>query len=110
MQMAIGTTSYHKFSQFPAYPVITDGVLALAEAAECFWLLDVIGSYQPNPKLNKEFQVWELKVNRSDQSAVVCGHNDTELIVTQNISYTNFPLDKLTLFLEYGVLLLPSEH
>jgi hypothetical protein len=104
-----GTTAYHRYSPFITYPVITDGVLAVVEAAECFWLLDIIGSHQSNEKLDKYFQVWKL-TKHDDGSATVKGFNDVDLIVTQEIESTNFPLSKFTLWLESGVILLPSEH
>lgn len=107
---ATGTTHYYRFSSLPNFPVITDGVLAVAESAGCFWLLDVIGSYQHNPRLDKEFQVWKLEVNRDDNSGVVHGYNDTALIITQDIPYTDFPLDKITLYLIDRIILLPSEY
>jgi len=110
IRQAHGTAAYHKFSPLVHYPVATDGVIAVAEAAECFWLLDIIGSYQHDKRLDPHFQVWELKVNREDETAVVRGYNDTDLVITQKISYTNFPLEELKLFLMDGVILLPSEH
>lgn len=107
---ATGTESYHKFSPIPGYPVITDGVLMLAKAAGCYWLLDVIGSHQTNRKLDKAFQVWRLTVNTDSGDAVVHGYNDTTLIVTQAIPHTDFPLGELKLFLMDGIILLPSEY
>ena len=107
---AIGTESYHKFSPLPGYPVITDGVLALAEAAGCYWLLDVIGSHQNNKQLDKEFQVWKLEVNEESRECVVRGYNDTDLIITQEIPYTDFPLKELKLYLIDGIILIPSER
>lgn len=105
-----GTESYHKFSPILGFPVITDGVLALAEAAGCYWLFDIIGSYQSNRKLDKAFQVWSLNVNTENNSAVVRGYNDTTLIVTQKIPYTDFPPGAVKLYLIDGVILLPSEY
>ncbi|WP_371375521.1 DUF6876 family protein [Sporomusa aerivorans] len=105
-----GTETHHKFSPIPGFPVITDGVLALAEAAGCYWLLAVIGSYQSNRKLDKAFQVWTLNVNTDNNSAVVRGYNDTTLIVTQKIPYTDFPPREVKLYLIDGVILLPSEY
>ena len=107
---AIATESYHKYSPLPGYPVITDGVLALAEAVGCYWLLDVIGSHQSNKQLDKEFQVWKLEVDVENGKGVVRGYNDTELIVTQEIPFTDFPLAELKLFLMDGILLIPSER
>ena len=102
--------AYHKFSSFEHYPVVTDGVITVAEAAGCFWLLDVIGSYQTNKRLDPHFQVWKLVVNHENNTAVVSGYNDTTLIVKQDIPYTDFPLGEFKLFLMDGVILLPSEH
>jgi hypothetical protein len=110
IRQAHGTEAYHKFSSIKHYPVVTDGVIAVAEAAECFWLLDIIGSYQTNKRLDPDFQVWKLVVNQEDNTAVITGSNDTDLIITQEIPFTNFPLDELKLFLMRGVILLPSEH
>lgn len=107
---ASGTEAYHQFSAIKGFPVITDGVLALAEAAGCYWLLDIVGSYQTNKKLDKAFQVWTLEVNEESRNAVVNGKNDTKIVITQEIEYTDFPLSKVKLFLINGVILLPSEY
>jgi len=107
---AHGTEAYHKFSSRANFPVVTDGVIAIAEAAECYWLLDIIGSNQTNKLLDPNFQVWKLVVNQDNGTAVVSGYNDATLIVTQNIPFTDFPLDEFKLFLMDGVILLPSEH
>jgi hypothetical protein len=56
------------------------------------------------------FQVWKLTVNREESNAVVRGYNDTKLIVTQYIPYTDFPLDEVKLYLVDGVILLPAEY
>lgn len=106
-----GTGAYHRFSPIPHYPVATDGVIALAEAADCFWLLDVIGSYSNSSKLNKNFQIWKLVVNRENDSAIIqCCHDTGDLVLTQKIEYTDFPMDTVTLYVIGGVILLPSEY
>jgi len=110
INQAIGTTAYHRYSVISHFPVITDGVNALAEASACYWLLDIIGSYQNNPKLDKAYQVWTLEVNTEKSSGIVRGFNGTTLIITQKIHYTDFPLDEIKLFLIDGVILLPSEY
>jgi len=107
-----GTSRYHRYSIIPFFPVVTDGVKLLADMAECYWLLDVIGSYQhPEEKngLSNDFQVWTLEV-REDESAIVKGFNDTDLIIEQEIEWTTFPMEKIKLYLIGGVLLLPSEY
>jgi len=95
---AHGTEAYHKFSSIPFFPVITDGVLALADVGGCYWFLDIIGSYQTDERLDPEFQVWKLEVNHTDSSAIVTGYNDATLIIIQEISFTDFPLDELKLY------------
>jgi hypothetical protein len=109
LNYANDSEGYHPISSLPGSPVATDGVIALAEAADCYWLLDVIGSYQRNKRLDQSFQVWKLTVNQ-DRSATVQGYNDTESIVTQEIASTDFPLDELKLFVVDGVVMLPSEY
>jgi len=105
-----GTEQYHRYSSILDYPIITDGVKAVAEVAGAYWLLDVIASYQHNKKLDKAFQVWKLAVNLTECSGVVRGYNDTKRIITQKIPFTDFPLDKFTLYLIDGIVLLPSEY
>jgi len=107
---AHGTEAYHKFSSIPGFPVATDGVIALAEAADYFWLLDIIGSHQSNKKLDPNFQVWKLEVDLENSTGVVFGYNDDELIITQEIPFTDFPLEEVKLYLMGGVILLPSEY
>jgi hypothetical protein len=110
------TKKYYRFSLFPNSPVCTAGVIQLAETAGCYWLLDIIASYQYLRKLDKTFQVWTLEVFNEETAkkekcaAVVKGLNDKELIVKQKIPFTDFPLEKLKLYLMDGVILLPSEY
>jgi hypothetical protein len=110
LNYSTGTEAYHKFSSIPGFPVATDGVIALAEAAGCFWFLDLIGSYQGNKRLDPAFQVWKLDVNQTWQSGIVRGYNDSELIITQDIPFTDFQLGEVKLYLIDGVILLPSEY
>jgi len=51
-----GTTQYHKFSLFPNFPVVTDGVIEVTKAADCFWLLDMIGGSQKIRNLIRIFK------------------------------------------------------
>jgi hypothetical protein len=110
------TEKYYRFSPFPSCPVCTAGVIQLAEAAGCYWLLDIIGSYQYSRKLDKAFQIWTLEVydektaKKEKCAAVVKGFNDKELIIKQKIPFTDFPLEKLKLYLMDSVILLPSEY
>jgi len=106
---AYGTSAYHEYSNLPFYPVITDGVLAVADAAECFWLLDIIGSYQTHERLTWTFQVWILHCS-DDGSGVITGYNDTVKVIEHCLEHIDFPLETIKLYLIDGVLLLPSEY
>lgn len=92
--------------------VYSDGVRYLVEKARAYWLLDAIGSYQPqllsDPMLQK-LQIWTLKVvNR--KGTLTCEKDSDVVVVSQKIPYTDFPLSEVSLFLIDGVLILPSEY
>ena len=113
-----GTERYHRLTLGNAI-LATDGVAWLAQNAECFWLVDEIAWGQLDRKVNREeFQVWNLKVQ--DRSAVLtCENGNGRTVFTKEITYTDFPLNEITLWVEIGgdpdgnitrVILLPSEH
>ena len=110
IDQSVGTTAYHRISTIPGFPVATDGVVNVAEAAGCFWFLDIIGSYQLDPQLDKAFQVWTLDVDLENVTGIVRGYNDATLIITQEIPYTDFPLKEFKVYLMDGVILLPNEY
>ena len=95
---------------------ITDGVKAMVQLCEAHWLISAIFSWQVNSKLKKEpFQVWILRINdktKGDEDAVlICEDGNNNELARQEISYTDFPLPEgIKLFLDDGVLMLPSEY
>lgn len=97
--------------------IYTEGVHFL-EQNGAGWLVDAIASHQLNPKLNegdlRDFQVWELKLNGKGGCTLTCkADSDKPNVVTQEIEYTDFPLDNFTLWVERGeemTLMLPSER
>jgi hypothetical protein len=105
-----GSTRYHVHSSGICY---TEGVEYLASVAKAFWLLDVIASWQRealrDPWL-REFQLWEVFVREDRSVDVVCLRDSEDEAFRQKILYTDFPLDYLKLYVEGGVILLPSEH
>jgi len=116
LQQFIGTTQYY---QYMAGLKLTDGVKYLADNAGggAYWLLDILASYQCEPKIGREyFQVWELQLlpraegNENAQPAVVTMKADTTELVRQEIMHTDFPLDYIKLYLIDGVILLTSEY
>jgi hypothetical protein len=91
--------------------VYTDGIRFLAEECQCYWLIDLVASYQSDSKVKlEEFQVYKLTVN-SDHSAVVeITDGNYNIITKQEIEFTDFPLDEITLWFTNNVLYLQSEH
>ena len=106
-----GTNSYyrHWLSRF----VYTDGVKYVADNGSSHWLIDAIASYQPQllkePTL-QEFQHWKLMVNADQKATLVCERDTDDVVVTQEISFTDFPLSEIRFYLVMGVLMLPSEY
>ena len=110
----------------------TTGIKDLAEKAEAFWLIDLVASYQVHAKVrNRTFQLWRLTVDLDTSTATIEAgddiNEDGELVTfgddgnggaeitpgpfaRQLLAYTDFPLATIELYVENGVLLLPSEH
>ncbi len=93
----------------------TDGIKWLQANLNCYWLIDIIASYQTTEfKTANDRQFWKLVV--IDNSAVItCDDGDGNISVTQSIDYTDFPLPELNIWLniqEGGriFLYLPSEY
>ena len=104
----IGTTKYHP-STFGTLK-LTDGVDYLREKTNCYWFIDIIESYQYTLK-DVSFQIWGIKFNEDKTAMVYCKEDsDKEPIVIQDLTYTDFPLDKFELYCIDGVVLLKSEY
>lgn len=104
-----GTEHYYKYI---GGLVLTDGVKWLADNTGCYWFIDIIASLQrkcnKDPSL-REIQFWTLKVN--GEKAVVIVERDTDdVFYTQKISFTDFPLAEMKIYVENGVVMLPSER
>ena len=119
LEQFIGTVHYYSVP-FNRGIVYTDGVKHLAQSANCYWLIDAIASWQLRPRVRAEpFQVWELTVNSDKSSRLLCTDGNDNKVTVQLIPYTDFPLDHIMLYLEFGsmdgvnpckVLMLPSER
>ena len=103
-----GTTQWYKH---PLGVIYTDGIKYLAEKAGAYWLLDIVASYQPKHK-DKPFQLWNLQVNKKDNSAVIIMKEDSNqpILVKQEIPYTDFPLEEMEFYCIDGTLLLKGEY
>ena len=107
-----GTEGYHRWSiLFPKF-VMTDGVKYLVDAAECYWLVDAIASHR-NVYHDSGFATAKLSVKDSRGKLKILDGND-KVLARQEIPYTDFPLDEITLFVidngDFWVILLTSEY
>ncbi len=106
-------TGTEKYYNYLCGLKLTDGVHYLATKGKCFWLLDVIASYQPKNS-QVPFQLWELEVkeDKDKRGAVITMREDTgkKALVEQKIPYTDFPLQSIKLYVINKVVLLPSEY
>jgi hypothetical protein len=90
----------------------TDGAKFVADEGGAYWLLDTIAICQQHEKAvsGEEFQVWKLKVNEDRTATLVCDDGNDNIVYTQHIEYTDFPLDEITLYFVNKVIHLPSEY
>ena len=103
-----GTEGYQRFGRI----LLTDGVTFLATKGECFWLLNIVTSILHLPEIKKE-EFITIKFTRTpntDGGTFVAEDGNGNVLYTQDIEYTDFPLDTITLFLTDNVLMLPSEY
>lgn len=105
-----GTEKYHLCNDF----YLTDGVKYLCDTAGAYWLIDVF--YSSNLALEQvcvteEFQVLEMTVDLEKSNAALTITDGNEAILhTQDIEFTDFPLEKIKLYLSDNVIMLPSEY
>lgn len=104
-------------SQWYTHPLgltYTDGVQYPAEQGGAYWPLDAIASWQFDPRVQndrmfQQIQFWKLTVNPDRSAVLVCERDSDDVAVTQEIPFTDFPLQSVTIYCQDGVLL-PSEH
>lgn len=103
-----GTQKYYRHFNL----LLTEGVYFLANEADCFWLMDIIFSYTSNFK-EEDFITCQLTVKNSKGKVVFDDGNNNKLL-SQKISYTDFPLDKIKLYItkyeSQFVVMLPGEY
>jgi hypothetical protein len=97
---------------------LTDGVRQLADAAECWWLVDLVVSHQWGIFERhgaQPFQSWTLTRNKRGHGAVAeCTDGNGLLLAKQRIPYTDFPLPSVGLRvvddLSTHTIMMPSEY
>ena len=125
-----GTNAWYQLS--PLYRHVgTDGVVFLADAAGCYWLLDMIASHLAFPA-SKDGLIHEsraffrkspkgeggrftLEGYKNDSTNALDG--DPIVLASQDVSFTDFPLDEIEICVsgydhenERYVFFLPSER
>lgn len=107
-----GTETWYRHSVFRSY-FYTDGIQYLAEHGGAYWLLDkIFACHSTIKKLAlHEFCVWDLILDNEGSGAVLsCSDGNDNVLYTETITYTDFPLRTIRLFCQNNVLLLPSEY
>jgi hypothetical protein len=92
--------------------VYTEGVQFLAEKASAYWLIDAIlcpQAFQATLR-EVEFQVWTPTVREDRTARLVCDDGDDNVIDSNEIPWTDFPLQSASLWFANNTLYLPSEH
>lgn len=88
----------------------SEGAQHVAEHGGAYWLLDKIACSQLVRKLRSEpFQAWKLTVTDS-VGILICTDGNDNVLLSEHITFTDFPLDEVELWVEGNVILLPSEH
>lgn len=106
-----GTENYYRYQSL----LLTDGAYYLAEKAGCFWLMDFIWSHaMENRWFGKEdFITCKLTV-RDNAGDVVFDDGNGNILVTQHVPFTDFPMDEIQLYIVRGernfVIMLPGEY
>ena len=92
--------------------LFTDGAKHVADEGGAHWLLDAIAICQRHDVRVKAepFQVWKLSVHPDRSGTLVCEDGNDSVVYTQQIPFTDFPLDEITLWFANNVIYLPSEH
>lgn len=106
-----GTENWHRFNPFMRNLTATDGVMYLADKAGAYWLLDIIASLKLVPKCkNEPFITCKLVKNEEGGATFIATDGNTTKLYTQEIPYTDFPMNEITLYFIDNVILLPSEY
>ena len=88
----------------------TDGVQYVAQEGGACLLIDKI-LFTTRAKNNlQEFGAWKLEVNEDKSAILVCEDGNYHELYREEIEWTDFPLLRIELWFENGVLILPSEH
>lgn len=95
----------------------SEGVKHIAEEASAYWLIDAILISSKCRRLQHKcagLEFWTLTV-KENAAVLICtdggiGGEKENVVYTQQIPYTDFLLDTITLYNDAGILCLPGER
>jgi hypothetical protein len=110
-QFGSSNGSENFFCHRPSLFLYTDGVKAMAEGCEAYWLIDLVVSHQCSRDVNLErFQVWELKRVEGNAFTIIATDGNKNKVASQEIPFSDFPYDLATIWMVDGCLMLPCEY
>jgi hypothetical protein len=107
-----GTENWYRHSLARSI-TYTDGVKYVGEACGAYWLIDkiaILNQFEGKFK-SEEFQVWTFSVNTKECVGVLTAEDGNGNVVhTEKLDYTDFPLDEIKFYFTNNVIMLPSEY
>jgi hypothetical protein len=105
-----GSEVWYRHNLMPSV-TYTQGVQYLAERGGAYWLLDKIATSQLIPAIRAEqFQSWRLTVNPDTSATLEVEDGNGNVLHSEFIHFTDFPLPDITVWCVDRVMLLPSEY
>ncbi len=102
-----GTQRYYRNSDGLLF---TDGIKYLVDRAGCYWLIDLVGSYQREVQ-DVTFQLWEVEVVEGISTLLTMREDtDKRVLVRQHVPFTDFPLERFSFYCVDNVMMLKSEY
>lgn len=106
-----GSENWHRHGINPNV-LFTDGAKHVADAGGAYWLLDQIAIAQLHKRRVKaeSFQVWTLTVHEDRSATLTCDNGSHNVVDSEEIEYTDFPMASIKLYFDAGAIMLPSEY
>lgn len=106
-----GTEKYYSYRIGRNEILLTDGCKYVADKGQAYWLFDIILFYQNHNNIKGEyFQVWSLKKNSEASWSITCDDGNDNILITQHIEYSDFPLSFISFYVVDKVCMLKSEY
>ena len=99
----------HQLNRLVLY---TEGAQYLAQHGGAYWLLATIAIAQTHNKAvaAQPFQVWTLKVNPDSTGLLTCDDGNRNIVCSESLPFTDFPLPEVKLYFCNNVIMLPGEY